>query len=140
MVEPKKVKIEAVVSLTEQILDSLVAYRNTRGFLSLDEAISAIVTDHLGTSSTPLWKDAEILNMPEAEKQIIKAVFQSGSMTPSEIVNKTGISDTSLRGHLAQVTRRYRRLKKEPLIKFNKATGKYEPDPRYREMILRLLE
>jgi hypothetical protein len=139
MTEEKKVKINVTVSLTEETLEVLFNYRKTRGFPSFDEAISTIISDSLGSSSTPMWTDTEIISMPDAERQIIKTIFVNGSMSFNEIANKTGINDDSLRGHMAQITRRYRSLKKEPLIKFNETTGKYEPESRYREMILRLL-
>ena len=134
----KKVNLELTLSITEETLNALMNYRNQRNLPSLDDAASALLADKLGKTSSPLWTDSEILGFHDGGKKILAALCKE-PMSPKEISRETGIMGDALRAHLAHLTRRYKKLKKEYLHLRNENIGKYEVNPKYLETISRLL-
>ena len=134
----KKVNLELTISITEETLDALMDYRNHRDLPSLDDAASALLADKLGKSLSPLWTDSEILGLHDGGKRVLAALCKE-PMSPKEISQETGIAGDALRAHLAHLTRRYNKLKKEHLHIWNEDIEKYEVNPRYLETISRLL-
>lgn len=135
---PKKINVKVEVSMTEETLTDLVAYRNTRGFPNLDEAISELVASKLGKSSSPMWTDSEILTIPEGGRTVLKVLCRK-AMSPSEIAQEAGMDEGKLRAYLAHLSRRYKKLQKEPLHVWNESIEKYEANPRYIDMLSKLL-
>lgn len=138
-VEHRKVNLKLNISITEETLNALVDYRNRRGLPSLDDAASTLLADNLGKSSSPMWTDSEILALGEGGKKILAALCKS-ALSPREIAQETGINSGALKAHLAHLTRRYKKLKKEYLHRWNENIDKYEIDPRYSKTISRLLD
>lgn len=136
--KPKKISIRVEVSMTEETLSALMTYRDKRGFPGLDEAISELLASNLGQSSSPMWTDSEVLAIHEGGKRILKALC-SKAMSPAEIVQETGMREGELRAHLAHLSRRYKKLMKEPLHIWNESIEKYEINPKYLVMLSRLL-
>jgi hypothetical protein len=136
--KPKKIIAKVELSMTEETLNDLMAYRKTRGFPSIDEAISAMIADNLGNTSSPMWNDSEVLAIPEGSRTVLGTLCKK-AMAPAEIVQETGISDGKLRAYLAHLSRRYTKLQKEPLHLWNESIGKYEVNPKYIDMLSRLL-
>jgi hypothetical protein len=136
--KPKKISLKVEVSMTEETLSALMTYRDSRGFPSLDEAISELVASKLGKSSSPIWTDSEILAIPEGGRTVLKILCKK-AMSPAEIVQEAGVGEGELRAYLAHLSRRYKKLKKEPLHIWNESIGKYEANPKYIDMLSRLL-
>jgi hypothetical protein len=136
--KPKKINVKVEVSMTEETLNALMTFRNSRGFPSLDETVSELIASKLGKSSTPMWTDSEILAIHEGGKAILK-VLCGKAMSPAEIAQETGMGKGELRAHLAHLSRRYKKFTKEPLHVWNENIEKYEANPKYIEMLSRLL-
>lgn len=134
----KKISLSLNISVTEETLNALLEYRNRRKLPSLDDAASALLADKLGKSPSPMWTDSEILSIHEGGKTILVALYKK-SLSPAEIAQETGIEAGVLRAYLAHLTRRYNKLKKEHLHLWNDNIEKYEINPRYSDMIARLL-
>lgn len=136
--KPKKIIVKVEVSMTEETLGALITYRDSRGFPSLDETISELVARKLGKSSSPMWTDLEILAIPEGGRTVLKVLCKK-AMSPSEIAQEASIGEGKLRAYLAHLSRRYKKLQKEPLNIWNQSIEKYEVNPKYIDMLSRLL-
>jgi len=137
-IRSKKISLKVDVSMAEETLSELMAYRNNRGFPTLDDAISEILASKLGKSSSPMWTDSEILAVHEGGRAILKALCRK-AMSPAEIAQEAGMGEGELRAHLAHLSRRYKKLKKEPLHEWNENIEKYEISSKYLDMLSRLL-
>lgn len=135
---PKKMIAKVELHMTEETLNDLMAYRNSRGFLSIDEAISEIVASKLGKTSSPMWTDSEVLAIPDGGRTVLGALCKK-AMSPAEITQETGIDEFKLRAYLAHLSRRYKKLQKDPLNVWNESIEKYEVNPKYIAMLSRLL-
>jgi hypothetical protein len=134
----KKMIAKVELSMTEETLHDLMAYRDRRGFPSIDEAVSEIIASKLGKTSSPMWTDSEILAIPEGSRAVLGALCKK-SMDPAEITQETGISEGKLRAFLAHLSRRYKKFQKEPLHIWNESIQKYEVNPKYIDMLSKLL-